>query len=320
MAHDCVIVPGLGAVLAHTLPARMDATGEKMLAPVRVFTFNPALNHNDGVLAASVARAGRISYEAAASAVETAVADMRRRLDEQGRLRLGAAGILVRNADGTLRFVPSSARELTPASMWLPDVDLAIFGRSESVAEPALDAEEEEIAAERRAHRRRARYTSRIVKMAAAMALLFAVGLAILKPAGIDNPERASLGVESFSSAAQSRLIETPGQAVAPVVPVIERHSDAATPVDTAAYAAMRRAARGQVGTGRYYMVVASLASELEARKFVENSKDSSLGILEKDGRYRVYAAQGASVADVNALAAANGVSSRYPSAWVCRK
>ena len=193
MAHDCVIVPGLGAVLAHTLPARMDATGEKMLAPVRVFTFNPALNHNDGVLAASVARAGRISYEAAASAVETAVADMRRRLDEQGRLRLGAAGILVRNADGTLRFVPSSARELTPASMWLPDVDLAIFGRSESVAEPALDAEEEEIAAERRAHRRRARYTSRIVKMAAAMALLFAVGLAILKPAGIDNPERASL-------------------------------------------------------------------------------------------------------------------------------
>ena len=67
-------------------------------------------------------------------------------------------------------------------------------------------------------------------------------------------------------------------------------------------------------------MVVASLASELEARKFVENSKDSSLGILEKDGRYRVYAAQGASVADVNALAAANGVSSRYPSAWVCRK
>ena len=50
MAHDCVIVPGLGAVLAHTLPARMDATGEKMLAPVRVFTFNPALNQNVGGL------------------------------------------------------------------------------------------------------------------------------------------------------------------------------------------------------------------------------------------------------------------------------
>lgn len=319
MAHDCVIVPGLGAVLAHTLPARMDATGERMLAPVRVFTFNPALNHNDGILVASVARAEGIGYDASVSAVEAAVAEMRRRLDEDARLRLGAAGMLLRNADGALRFVPSSARELTPASMWLPDVNLTLFGRAKAVAVPELGTEDE-VAVERRAHRRRARYTSRIVRMAATMALLFAVGLAILKPASVDNPERASLGVEILSPAAHAPLIEIPGQAVAPVVLVIERHSDAATPVDTAAYAAMRRAARRQLDSGRYYMVVASLASELEARKFVENSKDSSLGILVKDGRYRVYAAQGASVADVNALAASQGVNSRYPSAWVCRK
>lgn len=319
MAHDCVIVPGLGAVLAHTLPARMDATGEKMLAPVRVFTFNPALNHNDGALAASVARAERIGYEAAASAVETAVADMRRRLDEEARLSLGSAGMLLRNADGSLRFVPASARELTPASMWLPEVNLTLFGGEKTVAAAEPDTMENVVVA-RRAHRRRARYTSRVVKMAATMALLFAVGLAIIKPASIDNPERASLGVESLSPVARTSLIETPGQAVAPVVLVIERHSDAATPVDTAAYAAMRRAARGHVDSGRYYMVVASLASELEARQFVENSKDPSLGILVKDGRYRVYAAQGASLADVNALAASNGVNSRYPSAWVCRK
>lgn len=318
IAHDCVILPGFGAVLSHTLPARMDATGERMLAPVRVFTFNPSLNHNDGALASSIARAESISYEAASARLESAIAAMRDKLEAESRLELGAVGTVFRNADGTLRFVPSSARTLTPAFMWLPEVDLSRFSDAVSRAEaPAVSRPR------RRSPRRSARLTSRIMKVAATMALLFAVGLAIITPAKVDNPRHASLGVETFSpDAAAESIIDMPGQAVAPVVLVIERHSDAATPVDTAAYAAARNAARNRTvaSARRYCLVVASLASELEARRFVEKSKDSSLGILVKDGRYRVYAAEGATVADVQAIASATGVESRYPSAWVCRK
>ncbi|MBJ2183263.1 MAG: hypothetical protein JFR38_01975 [Muribaculaceae bacterium] len=320
ITHDCVIVPGIGAVLATSMGARMDASGSRMFAPSRVFTFNPALSHNDGVLASSIARAEGISYDAAGRMLEAATSEMRSRLDAEARLGLGRVGTLMRNADGSMRFAPGSLEVLSPGVMWLPEVNLAAFSAGADSAS--------QVRAVRRADfkpRRLGVSLSRIAKMAAAVAVLIAVGLTLTTPLKVDDAQMASLGVETFSPRHEApAIIETPGMAEAPVVLVIERHSDAATPVDTAAYTAMRhgaRAARKAALSGpRYCLVVASLASEAEARKYVESVDDPALSILVKDGRYRVYAAEGASALEVIAIAEATGVASRYPSAWVCRK
>jgi len=319
--HDCVVIPGIGAVLAHSLPARFDSTGEHMLAPVRVFTFNPALNHNDGAIASSISRAEGISYESASLMLDNGVAEMRHHLQSDSRLDLGRAGMLLRNSDGSLRFVPASSGALSPSTMWLPSVSLNQFVHKSE--EPSVEIP----AGTHRTLSRPRNIFVRITKMAAVVAMLVAVGIAVSTPVKMDNTQFASLGVESLGQrSACNSIIETPGHASAPVVLVIAHHADAATHVDTTAYAAMRGAARdmGHVRPGmprkRYCLVVASLANEPEARRFVDNSKDSSLGILVKDGRYRVYAAEGATVADVNAAAVASGAKERYPDAWVCRK
>ena len=70
----------------------------------------------------------------------------------------------------------------------------------------------------------------------------------------------------------------------------------------------------------QYCLVVASLPSRAHAEEYIEKSNNNRLEILEKDGRYRVYAATGESSRATLANARKAGLMQRYPSAWVCRK
>lgn len=213
ITHDCVILPTIGAVLAHEVPARFDASSRRMLAPQRVFTFNPALSHNDGVLASSVARAEGLSYAQASQILDAELPTMRRALEEDSRLSLGRIGTLMRNADGSMRFVAAPAIEMTPSFMWLPTVDLAGFAEVEEVAAPA--------AAGARAGMRPRRVLGRVARMAAALSLFVAVGLALLHPRAIENPQQASLGVEMPKAQVAADIIEMPSEAKAPVILVL---------------------------------------------------------------------------------------------------
>ncbi|MDE6109356.1 MAG: hypothetical protein K2F72_03620, partial [Muribaculaceae bacterium] len=127
VTHDCVVLPGIGAVLAHTVEARVDRTAGMAVPPRRVFTFNPAINHNDGVLAASIARRDEISYEAACRVVETAGEAMIVELETTGKLALGRVGTLMRGSDGSMSFVTADSPVLSPATMWLPEVSIDAF-------------------------------------------------------------------------------------------------------------------------------------------------------------------------------------------------
>lgn len=72
---------------------------------------------------------------------------------------------------------------------------------------------------------------------------------------------------------------------------------------------------------GDYCLVVASLASQAEAEQFIaEKSSDQSrLGILLKDGRFRVIAATGSSFAECQQNGYDNGATARFSSYWICK-
>ncbi len=72
--------------------------------------------------------------------------------------------------------------------------------------------------------------------------------------------------------------------------------------------------------TDQYCLIVASLPSRALAEEYIEKSKNNNLGILEKDGRFRIYAATGESVKSTLNCARKTGLMQRYPNAWVCRK
>ncbi|MDE6269902.1 MAG: SPOR domain-containing protein, partial [Muribaculaceae bacterium] len=116
-------------------------------------------------------------------------------------------------------------------------------------------------------------------------------------------------------------IVPLPSEAKAPVVLLLAPREDAATQVDTAAYNAMRHAYqhRGSADK-RYCLVVASMATENEAKRYLAKHADIELGVLNKDGRYRVYAVEGSTISEVNRLAESSQLDKRFPSSWVCRK
>ena len=68
-----------------------------------------------------------------------------------------------------------------------------------------------------------------------------------------------------------------------------------------------------------YYVIVASLASRELAQEFVDRA-DIPMAILEKDGKYRVYAATGSTSSRALDIARQAHLTDRYPGVWVCRR
>ncbi len=336
--NDCVVIPGLGAVIAHSLPARCDDSGLHMLPPGRTFSFNSSLTHNDGMLFSSVARAKDVTFEVAGKIVSAEVENMRAELHKTGSLSLGAAGRLVMLAEtGALSFepAPSASSLLTPAFMWLPELELTPVN---SLARRRAAALAESLVSARRSL---PAYIGKAVKVAASLAILIALGFVLTTPINIEQAQYASFGIENFKTrlalsddSRRSELIRRPGELSSEIKLYLYNHNDAAETVDTAAHAAYVRqrvaeaarqhkasAAGRQVrfnADDRYCLVIASLVSEADALEFIENSKLNNTGILAKDGRYRVYAATGSTSREAQSAAAA--FADRYPNAWVCRK
>lgn len=332
VTNDCVVMPGLGAVIAHTMPAKADQSGLLMEAPSRVFLFNAMLTHNDGLLANSISRARSISFEASRNIVANEVGLLSRELDFKGCVSLGRIGVL-RKIDGVLSFEPGVQNVLSPTTMWLPMLTLRALG------DVTREREQSSLEMARKAKGRFRSYAIHVGRVAASLALLLTLGLVLSTPIEVENAQYASLGIENFSPSAvgvndaAKPLIRRPGELSSGLVLVVSRYDDACEVADTATHNAYVRQHRAVVGiqsgatqpsglrfdeSDRYCLIVASLANEIEARKYIEQSRDARLGILAKDGRYRIFAATGENLRQ--AQNAAEELSGRYPGVWVCRK
>lgn len=320
-----MIVPGLGAVLAQTLPAHFDPDTSTFYPPVREFSFNGALTRSDGLLITSVSRARGISYEAASRLVSEEADAMRMQLADQGCVSLGRIGELRRDASGTVIFSPGPMPALDPSYQWLPAFNITpvVLVKDDSRTH---QGDRETPARPRRWMRR----LSTMAKIAASVAAFAAIGYMLSTPSSIEDVQFASLGIEQFSAAKQSTpaeppLVQHPGTTTSALVLVLSAHDDSSTTVDTAEYNRrrlehLRARTAPKVRGDRYCYVIASLGSRDEAERYIRRSGMQDLGILDKDGRFRVYAATGATSAEVLDYARSKGLDRQYPSAWVCRR
>lgn len=322
--RDFVVIPGWGAILARYVPARIDEDRGVVVPPCRMFTFNGDLTHNDGALISSVARADGISYEAASAVVAKDVDAMRHQLYAHGEVSLGRIGVFSYDAsDGSVDFAPYDTDRISVMSAWLPVVEavpVMTEARSRAEREIAKSAVMSPI--------------MRFLRVAASVAVLIVLGFVLSTPVSVDNVSYASLSLPEVRKADHRAFIPRPGMKTAPVTVIRSTQEDLYMVVDTASRRHYQEARRGRrmIPSGqaaaelriddadRYCVVVASLATLEEAEAFVAKEHDSNLGILDKDGRYRVYAATGASASQAYAAAGSAAIASRYPGAWVCRR
>lgn len=322
--HDCVVVPGWGAFIAQYRGAWFDAEREVIVPPSRSISFNGSITHNDGMIATSVMRREGIGYDAAVSAIAGAVDLMRHQLEATGEVAVGKLGVFSKSDDNPMEFVPSDLSTRLSVYSGLSTVkavDIAAQEQRRREAERRRGIEE-------RSSRRSLRVN--IMRVAASIALLIGVGIVLSTPVPVNESPL-------FASVASAFEPKQPAQELPDVaalesrysgemfvaIPSREEYADAESePVEETVEIAEEVNEEPAAGVVRfndgdsYCLVIASLASRQLAESFIATSGESCLGILEQDGKFRVYAATGSTAAE----ARDSSVLARYPDAWTCRR
>lgn len=102
--HDCLIIPGLGGLVANYAPAHIDKKRNLMLPPRKELVFNRNLSHNDGMLANYIAQAEKISFSDANALIDEFVCTIKTALQKQQPYLMGSVGVLRTNAGGIITF------------------------------------------------------------------------------------------------------------------------------------------------------------------------------------------------------------------------
>ena len=122
--HDCVILPGMGAFIAEHHPACFDEESQIFLAPSTGISFNPAINHNDGMLATSISRREMVKFEEAKTILLSEIARIREILASEGEYPMGKVGTLTIDGSGNLGFLPPLPK-LAASEAGRPSIDIS---------------------------------------------------------------------------------------------------------------------------------------------------------------------------------------------------
>lgn len=300
--HDCVILPGIGALIASRHAAVYSEAEGRFLPPMREICFNPAVSNDDGLLANSIARKERIPFTEARQLLQTALDSMQGVLSRDGELTLGRIGILSRDGEGTLSFRPLRKPEEESARMGLAVIDRrdapwSVRPVAETADTTLPEAEiSEETADDSSIIRREPGYyymrvRKSMVHAAACLAVLTVVALSFLLPS--DN----------------SRRVE------ANVLPVAEIAKPEAKP-------AVEAAAADTVAADTYHLIVASFRTQESADKFRAQHSESEWGLQTERTRtmWLVGAASSASKETLLTLSTDSAFRAEYPESWVWKK
>ena len=332
--HDCIIVPELGAFIARTVEASWNDDYTVMSPPSRQLTFNPSLDHNDGLLANSVMRRHGLSYDRAMASISDEVSTLRHQIDNDGEAVIERVGIFQKSIDSTTTFSPIDNGLFNATHRALPVVNAKRIDRVK-VDEPIIASTtitgKVPLTVRLRHH---------AMRVAASIALLICLGAVISTPILIDdsNVSKASMASAASSSISIERQSEPQSKpcriTLSIAIPDLASSTAVADTVKTNRYRARLQNRLKQTpiskstkaislrnnDTDNYCLVVASLGSRSEAEKYMSKHPYQSMKLLEQDGKFRVYVATATSSTELKNQGRAAGIYSRYPGAWVCTR
>ena len=302
LCHDCVVVPGLGAFIAHYTPAHIDRDLGCIFPPKRNLTFNPELSHNDGLLATSISRRHSMTFDAAMSTIKDEVALIRSQVESNGEYAIGRLGTLGHNPDGTMLFTPFATNTCSRYSGLY-----ATSAKPLKVVEPVASVAETKV--------RNASPTRNVVKIVASIALLLCLGFMWSTPIVDTNTNLASIGTGiNVPSQKASKKVTTPNIELAIAIP---------DPATATAKAIVNRPEGNKsiATTPQYFLVIASLPTKAKAEEYIAAHKgEESMSVISTSTRHRVYTASFETLADAQAELNATGFLKQHPDAWIYKK
>lgn len=297
--HDCVIVPGIGAFIVSRRPAYFDREAGVILPPSQEISFNASIQHNDGLIANSIARRAMIDYQSALEITLDQVAEMRSRLDSRRRLDIGSIGTLTLGPEDNIIFTPDSRLIGMSATLGLHQIILprpAEETPEETTAPAEVAAETPAPQPEGRRFRTDKYYYIPVhkvfVKVAAMIAVVAAVAISVILHTPADNGG--------------------PHRDVASVIPVaIESVKPAPAPKADIAIADTAKA--------KYHVVVGTFTTDDEVERFMRRHSDDGydLRVIKGKKYTRVTADRGADRQQMVSTLRSERLDSCFSNAWI---
>jgi len=122
--NDHAVVPGLGGFVVQKQSATI--SGDKILPPSARVSFNPLINHTDGMLAVNISRELHISYREATKLIENETGQFLLKLKKSKKLEFGRIGTFHLEKDAHLLFTPAVKAEFLPANFGLKPIFLPV--------------------------------------------------------------------------------------------------------------------------------------------------------------------------------------------------
>ncbi|MBP3407976.1 MAG: SPOR domain-containing protein [Bacteroidaceae bacterium] len=317
--YNCVIIPGLGAFLAHNVPASYNIEGATFMPPHRALGFNPQVTIDDALLVSEYIYAQHLSYDEASKMLHDDINALRRELSTKGTVCFGELGTFTINIAGEISFDQAPNGIDDPYN----------FGFEPLVIQQLSDVEKKEIVIKRSTFKR-------YVALAAAVILMFffvsPVGDSAYEPSmtagfvtGNNKQIKESIqtmeapGLEGRCEIAPVADTVTETIITAEYAPVEPTEAAIEEVVETAtSESAAEKVVEESIVSKRFSIIVASTPNEQKAQLAIEElsaKHEADYTVVQGDGRHRI--AYGTYSSNKEAVDALSHVKGTFPDAWI---
>lgn len=271
LSNDCVVVPGFGAFIAQYTSSRNCAQNSTFTSPKRSISFNASINHNDGLLANSIAKKASIPYAEALKQIEKSTTICRQALSDGSEVPFGRLGFFISNGEGHIEFIPFHHELANDDFFGLQSFSFPTLAErnaqmateetvSETYSEPEINIG------------RRNWFSHKAVQIAASIVMLVCLTFALSTPIIVDKPthQLATLNVPT---------------------PTMPKHKVVkAEEISQQKQVEAASEKKEANSNGRYAIIICSLKKQSQVAQYFQENKDiNPANVIKKNGYYMIY-------------------------------
>lgn len=271
LSNDCVVVPGFGAFIAQYTSSNNCAQNSTFTSPKRSISFNASINHNDGLLANSIAKKALIPYAEALKQIEKSTTICRQALSDGSEVPFGRLGFFISNAEGHIEFIPFHHELANDDFFGLQSFSFPTLAErnaqvateetvSETYSEPEINIG------------RRNWFSHKAVQIAASIVMLVCLTFALSTPIIVDKPthQLATLNVPT-PTMPKHKVVKTEEINQQKQVKAVSEKKEANS-------------------NGRYAIIICSLKKQSQVAQYFQENKDiNPANVIKKNGYYMIY-------------------------------
>ena len=271
LSNDCVVVPGFGAFIAQYTSSNNCAQNSTFTSPKRSISFNASINHNDGLLANSIAKKASIPYAEALKQIEKSTTICRQALSDGSEVPFGRLGFFISNAEGHIEFIPFHHEYANDDFFGLQSFSFPTLAErnaqvateetvSETYSEPEINIG------------RRNWFSHKAVQIAASIVMLVCLTFALSTPIIVDKPthQLATLNVPT-PTMPKHKVVKAEEISQQKQVKAVSEKKETNS-------------------NGRYAIIICSLKKQSQVAQYFQENKDiNPANVIKKNGYYMIY-------------------------------